>query len=479
LTSPRFNHTVITLLDGRVAIIGGNEEGVLADIEIFDPNSQKFTIAGGVLTSSRHSHSAALTDTGEVALIGGGTASIDTYDPVTDKVQVRNANPYQDSALHIKSKALNIGNHTILVYGGYTANRFYNPVLIDTETWVSTEMNTVSQHRIDFAILRLKNGKVLISGGWNSEGVKSDIVQFDPVDTSFVTLALNLTSPRKNHTMVEYPNGKVGVYGGYDVNGVPQKTVEELDLSALTSTTKGNLIDSRANMQSVCLPNGYTLHVGGTNLNNYATNALMVYDPDTMSSGYTGSIMGLSANLAVTEIPKGLLLVTGDYTEILDPQSSIFITYHTTWVPTSEEIQFTANGATAGLVWSCDVGTIDQTGLYHTPNMPVADVAYITATNNAGQKAIAHINFLKAVVNITGPTLTSFNTPAQFSASVAYYRTIQTVTWSIDDSTKGSIDATGLFTPAQGFTGTVRIKGTCDANPVHSSTFDLIVDLAG
>src|SRR4029079_19506902 len=103
LTSPRFAHTATLLTDGRVLIVGGQDEifddtnnkdilyewtqHSLATAEVHDVRAATVMTTGS-LVSPRHDHSATLLGDGRVLIVGGSNetgrlASAELYDPTT------------------------------------------------------------------------------------------------------------------------------------------------------------------------------------------------------------------------------------------------------------------------------------------------------------------------------------------------------------------------------------------------------------
>lgn len=75
LTIPRKNHTATVLVDGRVLVVGGeNDLGQLASVEVFDPVAKTFTVVGA-LSEARVGHAATLLPNGTVLITGGRNAS--------------------------------------------------------------------------------------------------------------------------------------------------------------------------------------------------------------------------------------------------------------------------------------------------------------------------------------------------------------------------------------------------------------------
>src|SRR5262245_16082569 len=72
LSVPRRNHTATALDDGRVLIIGGdNQDGAIGEAEMLDPKTSTLTVTNRSLTA-RTKHAATLLPNGKV-LVSGGT----------------------------------------------------------------------------------------------------------------------------------------------------------------------------------------------------------------------------------------------------------------------------------------------------------------------------------------------------------------------------------------------------------------------
>jgi hypothetical protein len=80
--------------------------------------------------------------------------------------------------------------------------------------------------------IRLRDGRVLITGGTKTDGPERGIATAEIFDPATGTIAPTgaMTSPRTNHTMALLPDGRVVVVGGQtDPNGVTLTTTEVYD----------------------------------------------------------------------------------------------------------------------------------------------------------------------------------------------------------------------------------------------------------
>ncbi len=171
LNAPRAGHVAIRLLDGRVLAIGGHDyhnDLVLDSAEIYNPQSGSFTPAGN-LTMVRHKHGAALLPDGRVLVIGGSNERdfrgrynhTEIYNPDTDKFE--RAAQMKSQRFKLPNAIVQLENGEILVAGGDDRAEVYNP-----KTNVFRQVKgTMGSNRSFSAATLLKNGRALISGGYD------------------------------------------------------------------------------------------------------------------------------------------------------------------------------------------------------------------------------------------------------------------------------------------------------------------------
>src|SRR5712692_6308176 len=88
LNVERRGHTATQLSDGKILVVGGeNQNGIVSQAEIFDPNSQTFSILASS-SNPRTDHTATLLAGGRVLIAGGRDAtspldSTEIFDPTT------------------------------------------------------------------------------------------------------------------------------------------------------------------------------------------------------------------------------------------------------------------------------------------------------------------------------------------------------------------------------------------------------------
>src|SRR4051812_21827158 len=262
----RSAHKATALSDGRVLITGGrNTAGiVIADAEIFDPNSGGSS-AVAPMGTARVDHTATLLKNGRVLITGGSNAngtlnSAEIFDPST---------------------------------GTFSA--------------VSGSMNMA---RARHTATLLSSGKVLIAGGDvtptlvdpNGTDVTGTAEMFDPTAGTFGDLVL-LQRSRSGQTATLFSNDTVWLAGGGD------NTIESFNTSAGAFTLSDTTMTAmRSGHDAIALSDARLLFVGGDSNHtidefNPSTNVLTLQATmDVAQSSATllanGKILVLSPNVA-------------------------------------------------------------------------------------------------------------------------------------------------------------------------------------
>ncbi|HSW38196.1 MAG TPA: kelch repeat-containing protein [Acidobacteriota bacterium] len=208
----------------------------------------------------------------------------------------------------------------------------YDP-LTGAITRAAGQMNTARENH---AAVVLRDGRVLIAGGYNDRFLKSAEI-FNPVDGSFAATG-ELSVPRSGATAIALRGGTVLIAGGY--NGVYLRSAETFDAS---QGKFRSVIDAmsvpRQNAKAVLLNDGSILIAGGYN-GEFLTSAEL-YDPSlrnfnpaqgTMTEaryGHTATLLadgkvlltGGCNNTQVNEIVCDRFLASA---EVFDPATSTF-----------------------------------------------------------------------------------------------------------------------------------------------------------
>lgn len=179
---PRRTFGVVLLRDGRVLVAGGttSNQAVTASAELYDPATGRFT-ATGSLRTARHKHAGVLLSDGRVLILGGTTGgddrntltSAEIYDPDTGAFTQASSllDPrYKFSAVTLPNGwTLAIGGSTDLMEVSPGPNQSFHPVAGAPEAL-----------RLFPASTLLKDGSVLVSGGYGGGGAQATVWRFRP-----------------------------------------------------------------------------------------------------------------------------------------------------------------------------------------------------------------------------------------------------------------------------------------------------------
>jgi len=213
MTTPRTFHTATLLPDGRVLILGGqdNTGTVLKTAEVFNPAINAFNPVGN-LNTKRFYHTANLLPDGKVLIAGGisGVAfkSTEIFDPSNNLFTAGPDMTIERS--HHVSTLLNDGR-VLLVNGLQTGSLMsvdiFNPI---TNLFTSA---TSSVFQLGLSVNTLPNGKVFIAGGHKAigqpDGNGFDAQLFDPTNNSFTEVGPMLFPTIARQASVLLQSGKV------------------------------------------------------------------------------------------------------------------------------------------------------------------------------------------------------------------------------------------------------------------------------
>ena len=294
----RARHTATLLPNGKVLVAGGyNDAGPpLNTEELYDPATGTWRRAGN-LNSIRSGHTATLLPNGKVLVAGGDTLFYPIVVPLP--VRVLNSAELYDPATGVWS----ITGALITGRSGHTATL-------------------------------LPNGKVLVTGGFNSfssDGVDLDSAElYDPA-TGRWSLTGNLKTDRTWHTATLLPSGQVLVVGVRCCDDTARKSAELYDPVTGTWSSAGQLnIGNTGNATATLLPNGKVLFTDGFD---DAPATAELYDPATGMWSVTGRLNATRNCQTATLLPNGQVMaaqvLTGDSgvfasTELYDPATGIW-----------------------------------------------------------------------------------------------------------------------------------------------------------
>ena len=249
MTMPREDHTATLLEDGRVLIVGGNDEGshTTPTAELYDPSTGTFSPTGS-LGTARGFHTATRLPDGRVLIAGGDVAAWDDNGPFLASAEV------------------------------------YDPA-----TGTFSPAGPLAQGRSHHAATLLPDGRVLVSGGVNNGGSTSlaSAELFDPATGTFSPTG-PMTDGRVYHTATVLSDGRVLVAGGCPFGRVyannPQflKSAELYDPATGTFTPTGSMSYGRTWAEAMLLTGDRVLITGGVgDGSTISLDTAELYDPVT------------------------------------------------------------------------------------------------------------------------------------------------------------------------------------------------------
>jgi hypothetical protein len=139
-------------------------------------------------------------------------------------------------------------------------------------------------------------------------------------------LPSSMLTPRACHSATLLPNGKVLIAGGMQRDGVITSSTELFDPATGTFTSAGNMATERACQSATVLRNGKVLLAGS-----FEATSAELYDPSTGAFAPTGSLHYKRDGFAATLLQDGRVLITGVSfedpkapSEIYDPATGVF-----------------------------------------------------------------------------------------------------------------------------------------------------------
>jgi len=214
--------------------------------------------------------------------------------------------------------ATTLQNGQVLVAGGYYATgksgnsissaELFNPI---TRIWTNTGSMLTARYNHTATIL--KNGKVLVIGGLDTQGyILSSAELYDPITGTWTSTG-SLSKSRIYHTATLLTNGQVLVSGGDSSAGSSSifstETSELYDPSIGIWTNTGLLSTGRSYHTATLLTNGQVLVAGGIDKNRKKLSSAELYNPSNKMWIATGSMINKRYGHIAVLLPSGNVFV--------------------------------------------------------------------------------------------------------------------------------------------------------------------------
>jgi hypothetical protein len=160
----------------------------------------------------------------------------------------------------------------------------------------------------------LPNGKVLIAGGFAGSGGEYNPYRttelYDPVSGTF-ELAASMSIGRSGHTATLLKNGKVLMVGGWTGRYDIRRSAELYDPATNTFALTGDMVSERAGSTATLLTDGRVLIAGGEDREEEALASAEIYDPGTGRFSLTGNMVEPRGAFTATALKDGRVLIVG------------------------------------------------------------------------------------------------------------------------------------------------------------------------
>jgi hypothetical protein len=193
---------------------------------------------------------------------------------------------------------------------------------------------TMTPPRVCHAAIRLRDGRVLIAGGWTGDGVTATAEIFNPASGRFEA-AGNMQVPRMSPVVVTLPDGRIVIIGGQSAVGVPSASAELFDPASATFSAAGTMHEPRGAHVAVVLRDGRVLVAGGHRARRDVMSSVEIFHPESRKFHRTGDMALPRHKHAAALLPDGRVLMIGGAnaddgrgqyasTELFDPGSGKF-----------------------------------------------------------------------------------------------------------------------------------------------------------
>jgi len=309
MTVARDGHTATRLLDGRVLIAGGGS----ASAELYDPMSQTFTVTGSMTLAQDARSATLLADSklpnyGKVLMAGGGDLIAELYDPTAGTFTATGSM----GGPHLGQTATLLQNGHVLIAGGETAKaELFNP---STGAFTATGSMTVS--RSGHTATLLPDGRVLIAGGVQDFGPGAVPIPvgpgvasaelYDPVSGTFTPTG-SMSEGRTGHTATLLIDATVLVTGTDNTAELFSPGTGTFSVVGAPSTGFGATATLRND--------GTVLVAGGRNRVSYAL--AEIFAPESGGFVATGALITARDGHTATLLVDGTILITGGTSHML------------------------------------------------------------------------------------------------------------------------------------------------------------------
>jgi N-acetylneuraminic acid mutarotase len=302
MATARMSHQAITLLDGRVLVVGGVQSEVLSSVEIYDPAHGTFSSANSMRERriwfgiAKIAGGRILVSGGASKTTGGALSTAEVYDPVTNRWSA----VASMKSPRLGHRMIGLPSGKALVVGDAPTPEIYDPA---TDRWTALAASIARAEPI--AVL-LPTGKILVAGGFTHSSA-----ELYDVDRDSWSSAGAMSIARARAAAALLPSGKVLVVGGG--NGEPISSAEQYDPIDNVWRSAGTMATDRDLFAFGALPSGKVLVAGGMSAADSTTPiaGAELYDPSTNAWGRLRAMPAPIVGATASVLASGAILVAG------------------------------------------------------------------------------------------------------------------------------------------------------------------------
>ena len=332
MTTARTGQAAVRLKDGRVLIMGGTVPLVgkcpmmcvppaTASVEIYNPSTGKFS-RNGSLAKPRSAGGALLLNDGRVLVLGGddeyGAAlrTMEIYDPAHGNSAV--VKPPAAQRLPDNPAVVLLADGRVLIAGGsYDDSNTPSAatLIFDPASGGFTEGPLIAKPGQGEIATLLDDGRVLLVGEDYYEGSNGYATSAELIDPSRASYKSTLPFSVAWQTATKLPDGHVLLTGGgpdqSDASCGASVASEVFDPRTESFSRVGPMNTPRSGGTAIGIPDGRVLLFGGVDCDGAAVGTVEAFDPDSGTFQVIGTEFPALTDFSATLLNDGRILVAG------------------------------------------------------------------------------------------------------------------------------------------------------------------------
>ncbi|MFT3898136.1 MAG: kelch repeat-containing protein [Thermomonas sp.] len=192
-------------------------------------------------------------------------------------------------------------------------------VLFDPATASFASAGKLAQARAGHRAVPLRDGSILLFGGWTPDGATASVERYDPESHRF-SVHGRLLHARDGFSATALHDGTVLVAGGYAGAMQRSASAELYDPRSGRSIAVADMGAPRMSHTATLLADGRVLLVGGSSERGRLLDSIEIYDPATRRFSPAGSLRKARHKHAAIRVGEGVLVIGGAGTREYESQ---------------------------------------------------------------------------------------------------------------------------------------------------------------